>query len=125
MPGERIGWFTLEASFTEMKKAIGKPENVKNESDGTITVSCKSKYEVVMVISKDTVIDIETDDTRYSLPEKIKVRSSKDEVIKAFGTDYKLTNYEGNGQDVSYLADGIGFGIKDNKIWEFGVFPGY
>ncbi|MCL5773702.1 MAG: hypothetical protein M1536_04910 [Firmicutes bacterium] len=122
VPSQRVGWFTIGMNMFDVSKALGRAGGVSNLGGGIMQVSYLAKYGIILNVQGDNVVSINTSNAAYYTKEGIKVGSSEESVMKAFGRNFKINQDRPEAYQINYLKKGIAFLIKNKKVIMISVY---
>jgi hypothetical protein len=117
VPGERIGdYYVNRATQADIQKSLGKPEKQKKTKDGARIVLMYPKAGYTFLIDPGTKIAkrIVTQSPAFATKEGIKVGSSYDDVIKAYGKPGRTKQSPDKGSILSYPS-GINIHLNPSR----------
>ena len=116
-PGERInGFYVNKTTASDIQKSFGKPEKQRASKDGTRTLLMYPKAGYTFLIDPKTNIvkRIVTQNPALATKEGIKVGSSYDDVMKAYGKPSSTKESPDKGSIISYPS-GINIHFSPSK----------
>lgn len=114
VPGVRAGGIKIGMEMSAVEKYWGSPTSTNPlESSQKITVSRYDQKAVKLLISDGLVAGVQINSFKYKTPEGIGVNSTKEQVIKTYGSRFREVN-----NSLMYNSLGLGFYINEGKVME-------
>jgi len=126
--GTGVGGYTLGMSKDEVLKSLGEPKKIFYEQEEYTLANLPSKYflafgDISFCIVDDSVKGIGVNSPSYKFPNGLGVGDSEDDIIQAFGDEFKLRESEWKDY-IRYEDKGISFEIHKQKrtVLEINIF---
>ncbi|MCA9791245.1 MAG: hypothetical protein KC910_05600 [Candidatus Eremiobacteraeota bacterium] len=116
VPGKRVGDLQLGGPFTVVEKAWGKPDSRSDLSNHSGEIIAYRQHGVRFVVISGRIDAIMLTTGDFITKQGVKIGSDKDEVIRAFGKDFKT-----NDAFHSYPGLGIGFMLGQGDVIEIQI----
>lgn len=116
VPGKRVGDLQLGSPFSAVEKAWGKPDHRSDLSNHSGEIIAYRQHGVRFVVISGRIDAIMLTTGDFITKQGVKIGSHKDEVIRAFGKDFKT-----NDAFHSYPGLGIGFMLGQGDVIEIQI----